>query len=610
MPLRADLLNPIPGDSPSGADIRYDRKLSIYDQIKEARREDDNLAQGDWQHERKVADFPKIVKFAQEVLATRSKDLQVAVWLTEALVRTEGFAGLQQGLIVCRDLIANFWDTLYPPIEDGDEEARSGPLDALGSTLVDIGLRSRPLVKSGYDFLKYKESRMVGYLEKAQTEREKEVRAERIAEGKLEPEEFDKAFADTPKAFYVQTEKDLDACLVVLDSLAEVCDARFKQAPPSFGKLKITLEEIRHTVHSLLEKKRETEPDEVVQAAEAEVQPQARAMAAAAGAGASASFTISVLSSSERPERREWVASIAKAAAALRAIEPTNPAPYLMMRGLRWGELRAAARLSDATLLEAPPLELRQQVKRLSLAQKWNDLLETAENAMSLPCSRAWLDLQRSVVMACTGLGGDYAAVGTAICSELKTLLQDVPELLNATLLDDTPAANTETRAWLEGLLQPAQPTVAAETAAEETSAEAPSAVADATAPSWPAKPIDSYAIAQEYLQRGQPAKAVEVMRNEIDRQRSGRGRFERTLQLARLLVSAGQSEVAQPLLEDVAAAIENHKLDSWEDKDLIASALQTLMTASQRIQDDSTERQKIFERICRLDPVRALKVE
>jgi hypothetical protein len=33
MPLRADLLNPIAGPSPAGADLRYD---SLYDKIKEA----------------------------------------------------------------------------------------------------------------------------------------------------------------------------------------------------------------------------------------------------------------------------------------------------------------------------------------------------------------------------------------------------------------------------------------------------------------------------------------------------------------------------------------------------------------------------------------------
>ncbi len=36
MPLREDILAPIPGENPSGVDLRYDTKLLIYDKIKEA----------------------------------------------------------------------------------------------------------------------------------------------------------------------------------------------------------------------------------------------------------------------------------------------------------------------------------------------------------------------------------------------------------------------------------------------------------------------------------------------------------------------------------------------------------------------------------------------
>ena len=95
MPLQEDLLNPIAGDNPSGQDVRYDNNLLLYDKIKEARRQDDNLAQGAWEHERKVADYALVVKLAQEALATRTKDLQLAAWLTESALRTEGFAGLR-----------------------------------------------------------------------------------------------------------------------------------------------------------------------------------------------------------------------------------------------------------------------------------------------------------------------------------------------------------------------------------------------------------------------------------------------------------------------------------------------------------------------------------
>jgi len=43
MPLRDDLLNPIPGPNPSGESLRY---APVFDQIKEARREEEEISQG------------------------------------------------------------------------------------------------------------------------------------------------------------------------------------------------------------------------------------------------------------------------------------------------------------------------------------------------------------------------------------------------------------------------------------------------------------------------------------------------------------------------------------------------------------------------------------
>ncbi len=608
MPLREGLLNPISAESPSGVDVRYDTKLLLYDKIKEARREDDGLDQGEWQQERKVADLPFVLKSTQEALATKTKDLQLAAWLCEALLRTEGFGGLQQGLALCQGLVANFWDTLFPPVEDGDLELRAAPLDWLGTAL-DIPLKNVPLARAAYGFLKYKESRLVGYDTPTLGDKEREQRTQRINEGKLAAEDFDRAFNETPKAFYVQAEKDLDGCLAALKSLDETCEEKFGNAGPALGKLKAALEEIRHTVHSLLQKKRESEPDPAEEAPAGAASTDGSVSDSGAASGVRAaipSIVISIMTSSEPADRREMIANVARAAAFLRQREPYSPAPYLMMRGLRWGELRAAARLSDAALLEAPPTELRQQIKRLALAEKWPELLEMAENAMSLPCSRAWLDLQRHVVEACTALGGEYEAIAAAIRLELKVLLHDVPELLDATMLDDTPAANAETRAWLLQLLRPTpKPQPASD---REAPAEAPAAsAAQSPEPSWPSKNADSYDVASEALRAGQEKKAFDIMQQEIARQATGRGRFQRKLQLIQLCVASGKDAIAQPLLDDLAAAIENHKLDEWEDRQTVADALTTLMNLSRRIQDDPSEKQKIFERICRLDPVRAL---
>jgi type VI secretion system protein ImpA len=600
MPLREDLLSPIAGDNPSGADLRYDSALLLYDKIKEARRQDDELEQGDWQHERKVADYAQVSKLAQEGLATRTKDLQLAAWLTEALLHTEGYAGLSQGLALCHSLIATFWDGLYPPLEDGDAELRAAPLDWLG-TAIEIPLKNTPLTASGYDWFKLKESRQVGYEDHVQTDKEKKDRAKLLAEGKLAPEVFDKAFAETPKAFYLKSERDLDACLSALKDLDKLCTEKFQHAAPSFGRLNVALEEVRHSVHALLEKKRETEPDPVE---ETSVGASEASTAGAVASAVSAPPSIVIpLANAEPPERREMIAAIAHAAALLRKREPYSPAPYLLMRGLRWGELRASPGLSDAALLEAPPTELRQHVKRLALSKKWNELLETGENAMSLPCSRAWLDLQRLVVAACTALGDEYEPIAAAIKSELRGLLHDMPQLLDANLLDDTPAANAETKAWLKELMDaPAAPVPAQEGSAEAASGD------HHAAPSWLDRAADPYVLAQEALRAGNPQKGFEIMRTEIARQRSGRGRFQRTLQLVQLCAEAGNEAIAQPLIDDVAAAIETHKLDDWEDNEMVAAALAAIMKISKRVQDNAGERLKLFERICRLDPARALR--
>lgn len=626
MPLRDDLLKAIPGENPCGADLRYDTTLLIYDKIKEARRQDDELAQGEWSHERKVAQYPQVIKLTQDALAEKTKDLQLAAWLTEALLHIEGFGGFRQGIELCFGLTQTFWDTLYPPIEDGDAELRAAPLEWLGAALL-IPLKQTPITKAGYDWLKYKESRTVGYEKDVDGDKQREDREKKIADGKLAPEEFDKAFVETPKAFYAQAEKDLDSVLKTLEILDQFTTEKCGDVAPSFTKLKETVGEVRQVVHTLLEKKRETEPDPVE-----EIPPEAGAdgdsseTATDSSAAHSASITISVMTSSEPADRRDAIAAVAKSAAFLRMREPHSPAPFLMMRGLRWGELRAAAKLSDATLLEAPPTELRQQLKRFALAKKWKDLLETAENAMSLPCSRAWLDLQRMVVEACHALGDDYAAIAAAIESELGALLRDVPEVLHANLLDDTPAANEETRAWLKRLFAPtAKPGAGAADTEPETDGEpaADGVVADgaatdghaagrvatpATEPvlGWPTKAADAHLLAGQALAAGRAEEAIEIMSREISRQSTGRSRFQRTLQLVEICVAAGKEAMAQPLLDDLVMAIEEHKLDDWEDRKLVAAALATVLTTSQKVAEDESMRQQIFERICRLDPVRA----
>jgi type VI secretion system protein ImpA len=606
MPLREDILVPIPGENPSGADLRYDNKLLVFDKIREARRQDDELDQGAWQSERKTANWPVVIKLAQDTLATTSKHLQLAAYLTEALLQTERFAGLRQGLDLLYRLSNDFWDTVHPAIDPEDPETREDRATPLAwvNTQLDFPLRSAPINNAGHSYINYKDSRVVGYEDQVKTDKDRKARSVMIENGKLAPEIFDKAFSETPKAFYAQAEKDLDTCLETIGKLDAFCDEKLENDSPGFGKIKTGLTDVRLVVHQLLDKKREKEPDPVEAAP---VEESATAETPAEGDQEGAPVAVSsagIALVGEPADRRQAVGSIVAAAAFLRKREPFSPAPYLLLRGLRWGELRSAASLVDSPLLEAPPTELRQQIKRLALGKKWAELLEAGEQAMAQPGSRAWLDMQRLSVAACTALGKEYLSIATAIQSELRALLNDLPELLDVTLLDDTPAANPETKAWLQSLSAAPQnaPTEENETAAEIRAHRN-------GAPTWLAPAVDGYALAQDALAAGQEEKAFAIMRAEVSRQRSGRRRFRRTMQMVELAIAAGKDGIAQPLLEDIAALIENHKLDAWEEPEQMASDLIKLMRYSKKIQGSSSDKQKLFDRICRLDPVQALSV-
>jgi type VI secretion system protein ImpA len=603
MPLRNDLLNPIAGENPSGQNLRY---APVYDKIKEARREDDDAAQGDWKIERKVADWGFVVKTIGETLATKTKDLQLAAWLTEALLKTQGIGGLRDGLDLLKGLIEGFWDTLYPEIEDGDLEMRVAPLDWVGGRL-GRGVKDAPLTRGGFSWFVYKESRKVPTEEEAGGSSAKaETRAAAVADGKLTPEEFDKSFDSSPKAYYVQLAADFDSALESLQALDGLCEEKFQNAGPSFGPLRQTLEEVKQAVRIFLQKKREKEPDEPVAGAEAEsaswaAEEEAPAAQAASAAPARARKPGGALSA-EPVDRDDAIARVVSAAKFMRGENQYDPAPYLLLRGLRWGELRAAGTDIDQALLAAPPSDLRQDLKRLAIEANWTEVLEAAEKGMALECGRGWLDLQRYVGRACYELGDYYEPIRRAVISGVRGLLADYPQLAELTMMDDTPTANAETQAWLKENVAPAEAEYTPP--AFESDAEA----GGAGEPGAEAAP-DTYYLAMQAARAGRPQEGIEMLTREIAHESNGRARFHRKLQLTQLCIGAGHEDVAVPILQALAAEIERHKLEDWESPELLAQPLALLYRCLTKDEGSAEERQKLYSWICRLDPLQAMNV-
>src|SRR3989442_911345 len=464
MAVKEDLLQPIPGSNPAGTNLRYD---PVYDKIKEARREEEDVDQGDWKRQRKIADWPLVIKLASDVLATKSKDLQVAAWLTEALLKQEALGGLRSGLGLLRGLLERFWDE-----------------------------------------------------------------------------------------------------------------------SPSYGTLVQALEGVQDVARQLLEKKLQTDPDPVDATAG---EGSGAAGWATSGAGPLAPEPTSV---------EDAAARIASAARFLRHHNPRNPAPYLMVRGFRWGELRAGGPDLDPRLLAAPPTPVRTHLKGLLLDGKWAELLDAGENIMATPNGRGWLDLQRYELTACEMLGQDYQYVRGAIRGTLVGLLRDFPQLPDLTLMDDTATANVETRTWLQngGFLSAAGE-------AAETERARPEA---APAESRPRFGRPAFERAMDEVRAGQPQKGIELLTREAEQEKSPRARFLRRSEAAQIMVDTGLEAVALPILKELLEQIEAHKLEDWEAGDAVARPMGLLWRCLGKLGGGGDMKDNLYKQICRPDPLHA----
>jgi hypothetical protein len=151
MPLPEGLLAPISGDEPAGPDLSISNE---YAEVDRAYRDADipPALSPSGALEAPDTSFADVVELATDFLSSRSKDLKIAVLLTGALIREEGFSGFSSGLDLIRGLMDGFWDTLHPGVA-----GRAAVLNWLGSDAVAYALYLVPLTDSGHTYHHYKE---------------------------------------------------------------------------------------------------------------------------------------------------------------------------------------------------------------------------------------------------------------------------------------------------------------------------------------------------------------------------------------------------------------------------------------------------------------------
>ncbi|RDJ99904.1 type VI secretion system protein TssA [Paraburkholderia lacunae] len=227
------LLAPINESSPCGEDLLFS---ADFDAIQHARRfEDPSLDQGEWVTDIKEADWPFVVERCSSLLQTQTKDLRLAVWLTEALAIEEGVTGLTQGYALLTGLSERYWDHVHPLPEGDDTEYRLGNVAWLVGRTGEL-LRAMPLTSSqgnSYSTIDWDVATHV-----AQAVKRDPDHADDIARGKPSIELIEASKRATPPAFYAALLVDLKAFEAAMLALEQELDRRAADSAPSFRQAK------------------------------------------------------------------------------------------------------------------------------------------------------------------------------------------------------------------------------------------------------------------------------------------------------------------------------------------------------------------------------------
>lgn len=524
--------DPVPGADPAGENIRYEEAFTrLEDEI------------GKMQSAGPTAvDWAGVVDMASDLLANRSKDLLVASWLTFALHRQEGLAGLADGLGVIRGIMETYWSDCFPPVKRmrarvGAVEwiaERIGPalaevtvtpanaaviadlfeaVDGLDRTLsekadgtqANLGDMLRPLrnLKRDADFIAAEAAKKAAAEEEAARKR-----AEAEAAAAAPPPAAPPAAAP--------------------EAAAPSAAPAAAPAPPPPGPAPVAA----------------AAPAPAAAPTVAGVPPAIGAVAVPNVAGPEMDRAVNAL--------RSNVVAMAKA---IRAASPGDPRSYLLLRSVLWLPVPAPPPdQGGRTMLPDPTAELGPILANLAQAGDPVKLLEFCEgNAVD---RLFWLDLHRHAAAALEALG--HAAARTVVTTATAAFLQRFPAVAGLTFENGTPFADAATRMWIADELLPA-------------------GKGDGGGDGLGAALDEARAEARGLAAKGKLGEAAAVYEAARNQAAGDRARFLWDLEKARLCVDAGRADLAMPLMMHLDKLARAASLDLWEpsvDADLTALLL------------------------------------
>lgn len=335
-----DIFAPLAENDGAGISLRY---TATYDQIKEARREDDhNLSRGIWKTEFKRADWVEVESVCTMALATQSKDLQVFGWLMESWLVMDGLKGGINGFQALKSFCEIFWPVLYPQ-PDVDDDARLFVFDWIDKTLHDRLLFIE--ITPALEHIDLRPLTLADWIEAVNFEKvskrspeNKNFIAEAEAKGKITLNRFRRGLSVSPKQYLQTLCENVTRLLATIELFRQSMEPLAKEQTPAFVSTRDHLTTLNRILQATLEQ-RQSELVIVEKPVEASEQIETVL-------SSSESKSAFVGEQSKDVTQENEIETIAQRADAYRAIhelgkylmeiDPHSPAPYLLELIVSW----------------------------------------------------------------------------------------------------------------------------------------------------------------------------------------------------------------------------------------------------------------------------------
>ncbi|MEW4563956.1 type VI secretion system protein TssA [Bremerella sp. JC770] len=331
------LTNPISEESPSGVELRGSEHANAFFDLREFFNQS-NKAERELETAEAFPDeeFPdlkdpqwdEVRDRSIEILTSYSKDVSVASWLIEAMMRMEGLPGLRDGFKVMLEICRRYWDSIHPePDEDEGYAETVSQLTGLTSERSYGVLDKLPLTNGGggcYSYFDFNEANRIDGMDA-------DAKQRRITEGAIERHTFDDSFRATSRDHWNNVVEDLDTLITTIRELETYLDERClrnsygEETSPSMTSFRQRIESIRSTVQQLMAELLLDDPAETTDQSETEAE---------GGSNVQATAPTGAIQS-----RADAIKLIRKAAEYFRKTEPQSFIYFKLEQAARWAEM-------------------------------------------------------------------------------------------------------------------------------------------------------------------------------------------------------------------------------------------------------------------------------